>query len=457
MKQTAIIGGGLSGLATAYFLNQLNIPVKIYEKNQWGGSISHRLYQDTHLENDNDVFYLDNPLLPYLCHKLEIADKLVYIPKEKTRIYIVKELMPYKVPETKSEFWRSSLLFFVQKIKLMFAFKKKYSFWPNMSVHDAARNIFGESFAETFASAFTRLAFHNEAEDVEIASVFAEIYRQLPNGKGSLRDAVQSASQEKKMLWEQVVPSEIHEIFEAGYYKLTGGWQVLTEALKENILRNSVNQDPFLDDSAKELIRQERRVVVKSAKGKVQTFDGVVLTVSPLEISKLLKKFAPESAEEFASMKTASHSRVTCAWNKKDFHPAGYGICAPRKEKLAIHCESYLSNLCSERVPKELFVTRTIISGDNRLMDDSQLVAICKDFRKKVHGQNLHPQWYLVEHKEEQPLYVPGHQQKMQKLSQDLKALAPVYFCGRHYFSLNAAELTAAAFSIAREHAQSLI
>lgn len=453
MNETAIVGGGLSGLSAAFFLNQLDIPVKVYEKTNWGGTLFSQTYNNTHLESGADVFYLDNPLLLHLCSQLNISDKLVYIEREKSRVSIVKEQTLYRLPETPKDMWKTSLIFFVQKIKLFFAMKKKYSFWPNMTVYDAAKNIFGESFAEIFASGFTRLAFHNEAEDIEIASALSEIYRELPQGKGTLRDAIHAASVTKKNLWEKIVPPEIFQNFEPGYYKIEGGLEVLTNALKENLVANPINQNPLMDDNVKELLAQDGKVLLKAVKAKAQLFTGVLLTIPPSEIAKLLKNFDGESSETFAQMESTSHTRVTCAWNKKDFHPAGYGVTVPRKEKLFMHCETYLSNLCPERCPDDLFITRTIVSGDNRLMDDEQLVSICTDFRKKVHGQNIHPQWHLVEHKSEQPLYAPGHHQTMEQLKKQLQAIAPVYFSGRHYNSPNVSELVASSFMIARDHA----
>lgn len=450
MNTVAIVGGGLSGLTTAFFFNQINTPVKVYEKNKWGGSIGSQVLHDVLLEDTTDVFYLDNPLLLHVCEQLNLSSKLLPVNKESSRVFIVKEKALYRFPETFAELWKSSLLFFIQKIKIYFALKKTYSFWSSMTMYDAAKNIFGESFAQVFASGFSRLAFSVEAEDVEIATAFSEVYSELPSGKGNLREALDKALANKKKLWSNVVSQEIHNSFQAGYYRMEGGLQVLIDALRENILANPINQKPLVDDLVLHITQKDEKIFLKTAKGKSQIADKVVLTTNPQENVKLLKNLNEEVSELFSQIKTSSHTRITCAWNKKEFHPAGYGITIPRQEKLSVHCELYLSNVCPERVPDDLFVTRSIISGDNRLMDDSQLVAICSDLRKKLHGSNLQPAWFFIEHKNQQPWYAPGHHQIMEKINQQLKDI-PLSFLGKYYSSANVSDLLSMAFSMVRK------
>lgn len=450
MNTVAIVGGGLSGLTSAFFFNQINIPVKIYEKKNWGGSVGSQKMHDVLLENTADVFYLDNPLLHHVCEHLNLSSKLLPVNKEANRVYIVKDKALYRLPETFSELWKSSLLFFIQKIKIYFALKKIYSFWPNMTMYDAAKNIFGESFAEVFASGFSRLNFSIEAEDIEIASAFEEVYNQLPSGKGNLREALNKSFEDKKKLWSNVIDQEVYASFEAGYYRIEGGLQVLVSALKENILQNPINQDPLVNDQVLHFNWQNEKIHIKTAKGKSHIVDKIVLTTNPQQNAKMTKNLNEEVSELFSQIKTTSHSRITCAWDKKEFHPSGYGITIPRQEKLSVHNELHLSNVCPERVPDNLFVTRTIISGDNRLMDDSQLVAICSDLRKKVHGSNLQPAWFFVEHKDMQPWYAPGHYQIIQKLKQNLQNI-PVAFLGKYYTAYDISHLLSASFSLSRK------
>ena len=94
-KKIVIIGGGISGLATAYSLEERakregkSVSITLLEKkNQIGGNILTEKGGDFLIEGGPDCFLSEKPWAIQLCEKLGIADRLLCTNDEYRKTYI---------------------------------------------------------------------------------------------------------------------------------------------------------------------------------------------------------------------------------------------------------------------------------------------------------------------------------------------------------------------------------
>ena len=89
-----IIGGGISGLSTAYFVmeeakkNQLNVQCTVVERDdRWGGKILTNHLPNLLIEGGPDSFLTSKPWAMKLCRTLGLEDQLIPTNAEHNRTF----------------------------------------------------------------------------------------------------------------------------------------------------------------------------------------------------------------------------------------------------------------------------------------------------------------------------------------------------------------------------------
>src|SRR3989304_4217926 len=105
-KKIVIIGGGISGRATAYSLEERaeregkSVAITLLEKkNQIGGNILTERVGDFLIEGGPDCFLSEKPWAIQLCEKLGIADRLLCTNDEYRKTYILWNGHLHELPE----------------------------------------------------------------------------------------------------------------------------------------------------------------------------------------------------------------------------------------------------------------------------------------------------------------------------------------------------------------------
>ena len=90
-RDTVIIGGGISGLATAYFLSKHGIRSTLIEKNdRLGGLIRTDVVDGCELEAGPDSFIATKPAVTELARELGIEDQIIGSNDDRRRIFLVR-------------------------------------------------------------------------------------------------------------------------------------------------------------------------------------------------------------------------------------------------------------------------------------------------------------------------------------------------------------------------------
>ena len=133
MRRAIIIGGGLSGLSTAYYLQQevarsrLDLETILIEKeNRFGGCIVTDEVDDFIIEGGPDCFLAEKPWAIQLCEELGLGDRLLCTNEENRRVFILSSGKLHQLPEgfmlmvptSITPFLKSSLISLPGKVRM---------------------------------------------------------------------------------------------------------------------------------------------------------------------------------------------------------------------------------------------------------------------------------------------------------------------------------------------------
>ncbi len=406
MHRIAVVGGGISGLCHAWYIKKAlpDSEVTVFEGANWGGNIATESHEGCILEPGPDSYLDRNGVFNRLVSELGIQDKLLFEQKRSAKRFILKEGYLVAAPKSPMGLITTSLLFFPEKIRILLAMRRKFSLWPTITLFDFARNVLGFSAAEYMASPFARGVYGSEAEDLEFSSLFPQLYNRIIQAP-KLKVALKEYARERREFWRQELGDPK---FERGIYSLQGGLMTLVNALKQELEKRGVK-----------LVAEKIARIQKDSSGKPvlasktrshDAFDRVVFTVNTGDLAYIFREHDKELSRRLGELKYSPINVVYSCWNKKEFSASGYGFLIPRKERAPILGSIFASNVFPGRAPEELFLTKTMVSGDSELFKDEELASLAHESLGRILKSRATPLWSKVyRHRPGIPRYAPGY------------------------------------------------
>ena len=452
--KVAIIGAGISGLALAYFIHKKSVEkneITIIESENLGGSLQTEHYKKCLLEIGSHDFYLDSSILQSMFQDIGLS--LTPITNDFEKKFISKESQLMKAPPSFEKMNKTPVLFFTEKIKFSKALKKQYSFWPSMSIYEAFKSIFGHNAAEYLASPLTRYLFHAEAEDIELASAFPDLYAYLEQGK-NITDAYYSVQADKKKLHHDDFNLKKNKI---GRFTMNKGMSELIEQLSVHLKKNGVKiefckvHNILLQNTRTENKNGNKKYVIQSKNKTFKDYDSVVFATPTRQSSKILRGFDKKLSVLLSEMKESYTSTVYQAWSRKNFSMNGCGIFFPRIEKTPFLFILFLSNLYPEKCTSDIFLTRIYLSGDHTVFDDSDLIKVSFEVMKRQFRVKDDPLWSKVYRNCGLPKYIPKHSEWKNKIFTIAQQYPQLHFHGKAFQGLQIEQQIEASYLLANK------
>jgi oxygen-dependent protoporphyrinogen oxidase len=119
MNSVAIIGGGITGLCAGYRLQELGVPVTVYEASPRVGGVIQTVEQDGFLAEVGPNTILEtSPLISDLIRKLGLESERIYSDPAAAHRYVVRQGKPVRVPESIAGFLGTRLFSPAAKLRL---------------------------------------------------------------------------------------------------------------------------------------------------------------------------------------------------------------------------------------------------------------------------------------------------------------------------------------------------
>ncbi len=353
-KKVAIIGAGITGLVTAFYLKKAGIPFRILEKTDHIGGVIRTEQQDGFvfekgpnsgvLANVETVRFFED-IKEHI--RPEIADASA------ARRLIWKNGKWHPLPSGIIGGITTPLFSFKDKLRLLGEPFRKKGTNPNETLADMVVRRMGQSFLDYAIDPFILGIYAGDPHYIVPKYALPKLYR-LEQDYGSFIGGAIKKRKEKKTEQEKKVTREI--------FSVEGGLQKLTETLTaligtENIERNCV--DLFVE-------KNERRYTLRF-KGQQDTFTHVVSTIVSSSLPQMFPFVEARHWPPVTRLEYAKVTEVAIGYKKWDGIPLNaFGGLIPFKENRNILGILFMSTLFKNRAPKGGALFTTFVGGMRR-------------------------------------------------------------------------------------------
>jgi oxygen-dependent protoporphyrinogen oxidase len=398
--RVAIVGGGISGLSLAYFL-QKKADVTIFEKEHFGGKARSVKVEGALFEEGVNGFLSNSPLT------FEVAKEIGLTPikaNENSKIRYIYDDKLYKIPSPK-EFLKSDILPWYSKLRILMDFFVEPICDREESVEEFARRRFGKNFARRFITPMVAGIYAARADEISIDAAFLKL-KEIECEYGSLI---------KAMIKRKKGGSPSGEL-----YSFEGGMSEFIEKLKNN--------------TKAEFIKKEINSL-----DELKGFDKIVLAIPAYEAAKLVDDELKTLLEKI------EYSPVGVVGFKEELEPKGFGVLTIKEKSLGVLMDKYIfPNREGFRVMVGGSRFKEIVN-----LSEEEVKEIVKSDIEKIFGISPNIVFYKM-HKKAIPLYKKGHKKLVDEVMKKAKE-KNLYLTGNAYRGVSFNECIKNSFSLSKE------
>jgi protoporphyrinogen/coproporphyrinogen III oxidase len=236
-KKIIVLGAGISGLATAYWLNKQGYDITILDKNSEPGGVMESIASKDFLFDRGPNSGLEtSPLIKQLVEESGIQDEFVYANSKGDKRYILRDNILHPLPMNPRAFIKTKLFSNQAKMRLFTEpFRKGSSDGYYQSVAEFVQRRLGKEFLDYAINPFVAGVYAGKPEDLSVKSAFPKLYALEEKYGGLIIGTVRSIRERKKR-------AEVSKQ-SAKMFSFINGMQTLPKALykimKEKVILNA--------------------------------------------------------------------------------------------------------------------------------------------------------------------------------------------------------------------------
>ncbi len=395
----AIIGGGITGLSAAWFLQQEQSPprtILLEAGERWGGKIqTERIdgYGDAPfiVESGPDSFITTKPWAWQLGRKLDLDNQFLPTNDDRRQTFVLNNGRPTPLPDgvmlivpTKfAPFALTPLVSPLGKLRMgLELFIPPRTDGQDETLADFIRRRLGSEALDKIAEPLLSGIYNADAEMQSLLATFPR-FRDLELQHGSITRGMLAA---QKARAGQVRPENSPSIRSGGFTRpasafmsFAPGMSTLVERLVDDLdcemrLQSAVRSLRRLPDGGYEL----------QLDGETVAASAVLLAVPAYIAAGLLDDIAPSASADLRAIRYVSTGTISLAYRRDEFeHPLdGFGIVIPRSEQRRINAITWSSTKFNGRAPRGYVLLRVFFGGSRtpQMMDkdDAELEQIVR-------------------------------------------------------------------------------
>jgi oxygen-dependent protoporphyrinogen oxidase len=462
--RTAIIGGGVAGLAAAYELEQARkagAPVEytLFEgRPRLGGSLATEIVDGTVLERGPDSFISEKPSAAELCRELGLGADLTPSNDAARKTYVVvhNRLVPlpdglmFLVPTKLIPTALTRLFSLRTKIRmgLELLHPPRPSGQPDEAVADLVKRHFGAETVDRLADPLLSGIFGGDSTQLSARSVLPALVK-MESEYGSLTRGMLAAHKKMRAAMKAVAQKNA----EAGsaqtgarpkprgiFTTLRGGMQQLIDALTAQLNPASVRLETPV--TALEKTADGWRV---TADGATESYDAVIMASPAWAVGPLLAPVDAVLGENLSAIPYSSSITVNLVYDEAKIGPLpeGFGFLVPAVEGRVMLAATFVHRKFLGRTPPGKAVVRAFLGGmrGEALLaesDETLLATVRRELSEilgdKVLGMGIEPELTQVSRwKKAMAQYSVGHQERTQRIVARVATLPGLRLAGNAY------------------------
>lgn len=422
MHRIIIVGGGIAGLATAYYLQKqaaaTGIPLAytlIESAPQFGGKIVTECLDGFVVEGGPDSFLTQKPWALQLCRELGLSERLLGTNDERRKVYVLTgdrlqalpEGVMLLVPTRLMPFLRSPLISLPGKLRmgldLVIPPRREDS---DESLATFVRRRLGQEALDKIAAPLMGGIYVADAERLSMRSTFPRFIA-LEQKHGSL---IRGMLAQRRRITHVSGDGRRPSIF----MTLRGGMGELVEKLVSRLEGKLLAGRRVIGLSHRSEGTPPYQVQLDD--GTTLPADAVVLATPAYAAADLIGPLNPDLAASLRAIRYVSTATVSLGYRRPDFtHPLdGFGFVVAKGESRRILACTWTSSKFNARAPADAVLLRAFVGGTQNGhlvdLDDSTMVQMLRDELQQIMGVAAEPILARVYRwKRANPQYDVGH------------------------------------------------
>ncbi|MBP6469166.1 MAG: protoporphyrinogen oxidase [Chloroflexi bacterium] len=437
----AIIGGGISGLSAAYYLQQAASSGLTYtlleQSDRWGGKIATETVTDLAdepfiVEAGPDSFITQKPWGLQLARELGLTDELLPTNDGRRQTFVLHKGKPTPLPDgvmmivpTKmTPFALSPLLSPLGKLRMgLDLFIPPKTDGADETLAEFIERRLGAEALDKIAEPLMSGIYNAEAERQSLLATFPR-FRDIEEKHGSLIKGMLAgkkarASQPPAANGNGRPPTSMFVSMKAGMNDLvtTLRAQLTGECLLETAVTRIETRDwrPESKPSISSL-QSPSTYTLTLDNGRTLTANAIILAVPAYIAARLIGDLAPDAAAELDAIRYVSTGTISLAYRRDEIdHPLnGFGVVIPRSENRAINAITWTSTKFDQRAPEGYALVRVFFGGSRtpQMMDipDGELLHQVRRELAAIMGLTAVPVFHRIYRwPQANPQYDVGH------------------------------------------------
>ncbi|MGZ4134367.1 MAG: protoporphyrinogen oxidase [Tumebacillaceae bacterium] len=460
-KTVVVIGGGITGLSTAYYLEKkareqgeaVRI-VLVEAEDKLGGKVQTERVDGFVIERGPDSFLARKPAAVNLCRELGIDDELVGTNPQAKKTYILHQNKLHRIPQGLnigvptqfSPFVKTKLLSLGGKIRAgLDLLMKPETHTEDRSIGQLLEKHLGKEVVDNMAEPLLAGIYAGDLRKLSVRATFPQMehfeqkYGSLV--RGMLTQAAQAkaqARQAQSKLGEpgsakaRPLPNSVFLTFRGGLVRMIDGIAAALQSTDVRLSTKVVSVTP--GESGYELLLGD---------GELLRADSVVMTTPNYDAAQVLPAELRSQAY-LLNVPYASVATVVLAYQKGafEFDLDASGFVVPRKEGRTITACTWTSSKWQHTASDGNVLLRFYVgrSGDEAIVDESdeEIVRRVRKDMLEVMGLDAEPKFTRVTRwRRAMPQYAVGHLDRVREFVEQVgQELPGVFFAGAGFTGL---------------------
>lgn len=460
-----IVGGGISGLCTAHWLNKKGIGVLVLETESEVGGTMKTVREEGYLVEAGPNSALETtPLFGELVTDLSLEGEFLYANPAGKKRYILKGGILHPLPMSLPAFLTTSLFSTGAKLRLL---KEPFVGRADReeSIAEFVTRRLGREFLDYAIDPFVAGVYAARPEHLSVRAAFPKLYALEENYGGLIRGMVKGRKERRQRAEKSKDRAKT--------FSFQSGMQTLPLALAKHlgervILRSKVTgiQDLTLDNSVPpdepdarhfriEFLREEHGVEVEA--------DAVLLTIPAGLAAPIVRPFSHELSRLLREIQYPPVGSVFLGYPVEHLDRSldGFGFLVPTKEHRSILGCLWSSSLFPGRSPLGHAGLTAFVGGSRQpelaKLSESDLVELVTrelETIMQIRGKPVY--WRVTKWPKAIPQYEMGYPARMEALDRFEEEHRGLFLSGNYRGGISVGDCVANAWSMAERIAGSL-
>jgi oxygen-dependent protoporphyrinogen oxidase len=467
MKKAIVVGGGISGLATAYLLREkaiaagLELDVTLIEKEKRLGGKIWSIKTDGFLCEWGPNGFLDSkPQTLDLCADLNIEERLMRSNDNARRRFIYSEGVLHRLPESGPAFFKSNLISWAGKLRLaMEPFIPGPPSGIDETLASFGRRRLGDEALRKLIAPMVSGIFAGNPETMSLNSCFPRI-AELEREYGSLVMAMIRLARKKrreraegKVVSGAAGPGGILTSFRNGI-------QELTDVLADKLGSGAIKSGNVVTKISK---RNSFPYLVHTDNADLDA-DTVILASPSYASADMLSELDPELGMILRQIPYASMVVVCFGYEREriEHDLCGFGYLITKEEGMNTLGTLWDSSIFENRAPEGMVLLRSMMGGacfpDRIDLSDDEVEKTVREDLMHTMGISEAPSFVRIyRHHKAIPQYTTGHGARLAGLQEKGLQHRGLFLTGNSYRGIGLNDCVAAASKTAEEAVDYLV